>query len=184
MAVISEDVWIINGWNSRIIFKYMNGNIFYSQRYELNWFPVSEFTKEELNATWEIYQKPKEESKGLWEMHNIEPANIIFRITAKGMHMPADEKNWANAFDTFIKLKGHRLAVKSEDNKIQYFILVSNNPDGHIVNLHVDDYYALECKLSEISPAFSCHEDAAKAIKDIGEDNLLHMFKIFQGLYQ
>jgi hypothetical protein len=89
---------------------------------------------------------------------------------------------FAKALDTFIRLKAHPLAVKPdfEDDEEQFYIGV-NLCGGTAVSVSSD--YAPD-KPDYLSPMFDSEEDADKAIKDIGEDNLVEMFKTFSGLYE
>lgn len=86
------------------------------------------------------------------------------------------EREWAIALNTFMLLKSHPLAVKVILGKKQFFICLHS--DGYIC---IEDHLNYG-KLDEISPAFKSNEDAQKAIDDIGKDNIMHMFKTFQGL--
>lgn len=82
------------------------------------------------------------------------------------------------ALKTLMELKSHPLAVPaSDDNKYQYFICFC------ITILKINNYSLNSFKLSEISPAFNDKIDAQQAIEDIGENRLIEMFKVFQGIY-
>lgn len=81
------------------------------------------------------------------------------------------------AFLTLVKLKAHSLSVAAVDAKYQYVILQAQEI------IDVSKYTGLEFKLDCLSPFFNSEEDARKAIKDIGKDRIISMFKVLQGDY-
>ena len=81
------------------------------------------------------------------------------------------------AFRTLIRLKAHPLSVAAVDEKYQYVILQAQEI------IDVSKYMGLEFKLDYLSPFFNSEEDARQAIKDIGEERILSMFKVLQGDY-
>lgn len=82
-----------------------------------------------------------------------------------------------NALKTLIELKSHPLAVPFNDGKTYQYFICSYAFEP---TLTINNY---SYKLYEVSPAFNNKEDAQQAIKDIGKDRLLSMFKVLQGIY-
>jgi hypothetical protein len=153
------------------------------------WSKVDEFISQDISGDWKLYEEPKEE-KGLWEKGGILLAlksgldNRRWAQTDLATFNNAGiYANWRNALYTFMDLKGHPLAVKANhDINEQYFISI------HICRDHFGiytDQSTFLCNKGDIlSPMFSTEEDAKKAIEDIGEENLIKMAKVFQGIYE
>lgn len=87
---------------------------------------------------------------------------------------------WDEALKTLMELKAHRLTVKAEDGKSQLCII--NGRDN--VSLNISTFDSEYFKLRMISPFFNTREDAKKAIKDIGEEAIIEMMKVMQGMYE
>lgn len=109
----------------------------------------------------------------------------------------------------FHKLMFHPLTVKPIDCEEQYIIEFIDKDfivNGFIIyypyektedfekllekkgekkdEINVIFEYTLIPKLNSISPSFATAEDARQAINDIGEANLIHMFKTLKGIYE
>jgi hypothetical protein len=88
--------------------------------------------------------------------------------------------NWDKALATFMRLKAHPLAKRIEYKMEQFIISVSQD----IERCLIIDCYDKETKSTLLSPCFKSEKDARQSIKDIGEDNIIEMFKTFSGLYE
>lgn len=82
-----------------------------------------------------------------------------------------------DALKTLIELKAHPLSVAPVDGIIQYSIGYT----GEIICTTYSN--KLLNKLCGVSPSFDSEGDAVKASKDIGEDRIISMFKVLQGVY-
>lgn len=92
---------------------------------------------------------------------------------------------WRKSLCTFMELKAHPLAVKPtldhEERFEEQFYVGINIGENKIYPLDSD----FNCDKSDyLSPMFDSLDDIRKAIYDIGEDNLLEMFKTFSGVYE
>lgn len=82
------------------------------------------------------------------------------------------------ALQTLIELKAHPLSVAAVDCLDQYNISMYGN------SITTGRNVLLQTKLSQVSAFFYLSEHAEEAIKDIGEDRLISMFKVLQGVYE
>jgi len=145
------------------------------------------FSFDLIKSKWAIYEDPKEEKKGLFDRWDGKK-NYLFTLDGNaisaafpGLYNNEHCHAWEYALITFMRLKSHPLAVPVLDDIPQFVIKTSFwSTDG----LYLQKHYGLATKITEVSPCFSCEEDGEKAISDIGEDNILHMMRTFQGIYE
>lgn len=83
-------------------------------------------------------------------------------------------QRYADALTTFILLRKQPGSCKAIDYVMQYVIKVDEDYD-----LYVGDWRSSPCKISEISPCFETEEQAEQAIRQIGKERILEMFKNF-----
>lgn len=81
---------------------------------------------------------------------------------------------YAEAFDTMLLLRHQPGTVTATWNLTQWVIQPS---DDHMLTLEVDDWIGLASKSGFISPCFATESDALRAIKTVGEERILRMFK-------
>lgn len=161
-------------------YKKENGELRQCAVYDSNWERAVNLDRHEINGEWAIYEEPKEE-KGLWvKCHGCAPLDREYISMMHGR--PFDNAKirfeWHEAITTFMNLKCHPLAVKAVHDANQIFLDIQ-----HYV-ITVDNYSSLNNKLRYLSPMFKNTEDAQQAINDIGEDKLIKMAKVFQGIYE
>lgn len=82
------------------------------------------------------------------------------------------------ALETFIALKAHPLAFFMIADTVQYFIVFNESQTDLLVSCYIYGKSRL------ISPCFESEEDCKKAIEDIGQEKLVTMFRVFQGIYE
>lgn len=139
-----------------------------------------------LNCDWQIYEEPKE-SKGLWEKPAHENS-VYFGLRLGGnLHKFSGESDafrWGKALNTFMLLKGHPLAIPFDNSKLRVHYCIFHNPNG-LNHKDIGVHLGMAGQGTQnISPSFSNFDDANQALKDIGPENLLHMFKTFSGIYE
>lgn len=88
-----------------------------------------------------------------------------------------DSMKWHEALFTFMRLKAHPLARKISNDLYQYLIFLDNY--GQIC---IEAYMRSIGKITEISPCFDSEEEVLQVIKDVGEENIINMFKVFGGV--
>jgi hypothetical protein len=117
------------------------------------------------------------------DLHGFTPAVFQFAMFGEmlnlGFNSEQKMKSFIKALQTFLRLKAHPLAVKPSRNDQCY--IVCNLDDGNVCSYYASEYMD---KGDYISPMFSDEKDSDKAIQDIGEDNLVEMFKVFSGDYE
>lgn len=95
-------------------------------------------------------------------------------------------EKWKKAIATFLRLKQHPLArkCKHEDGLQWVIILRATMFKAYTAEyeLTTDCWRSTYTKIAYLSPCFNLAEDANKAIKELGKDNLLEMFRTFQGV--
>lgn len=137
-----------------------------------------------LDCEWQIHEEPKEKPgpMGLWHSERdpdgVEDLHTKHYVSCRNYVISSQHDAWSAALETFMRLKGHPLAVKPNNDETHFFIRIREE------KLMIDSYECLPNKLTEVSAPFDSVDDGKQAIKDIGEDNLLHMFKTFQGIYE
>lgn len=141
-----------------------------------------------LGCEWQIYEDPKE-SKGLWKPSDDESNCHSLYISYHPYRNVINFKDydirhtWGRALETFMRLKGNPFAVPVIEDKSQYCISPYHRGSFEFV-IAIDCLTRSVYKCGSLSPCFEKEIDAKQAIKDIGADNLLHMFKTFQGIYE
>lgn len=144
-------------------------------------------------AKWAIYEEPKQSTpliqfkeNGIkiecYVAHNTSYGHDSYtaRFWLENFKKQEECNDWRKALNTFMRLKCNPLAEIAADNKRQWLIEIGSFEEI----IKIDEYDYNFTKLINISPCFSTKEDAESAITDIGEENLLHMFKTFQGIYE
>lgn len=106
------------------------------------------------------------------------PMNSLY-IRGEGL-TPENSKldKFTEALQTLFELKAHPLSVAPVDYGKQFSIEPLDNG-----NIFIDWFSRSGAKFARISPCFLSVEDTNQAIKDIGEDRLISMFKVLQGVY-
>lgn len=151
----------------------------------------------DILSKWAIYEEPKEEKMALWKTGSQDinhQAHIKIVILPQpqpfvedGIHAKyfkfyelKEAKEWNKGLQTFMLLKSHPLAVPADEREEQHYIRYNDCNDDIIISQARN----LEYKLTMLSPMFAGEEDANKALSDIGKENIIHMFKTFQGVYK
>lgn len=86
-----------------------------------------------------------------------------------------DASAYMDAINTFLMLRKQEGSMPTKDKMAQW--LVEYDADGNKIT--VARRYVLGSKMSRLSPSFSSEDNANKAIKSIGKDKLIEMFKTF-----
>ena len=86
-------------------------------------------------------------------------------------------KDYAKALNTMLLLRRCEGTIPVTSSR-QYVIRYIND------EVWVDSFNDFRAKIELICPCFDTKENAELAIKKIGEDNILHMFKTFHGIYE
>lgn len=172
-----ETVSILDGQK----YKKIKGNIKWWDKESGEWL-IADLGPYHYHSEWKIHEEPKEEN-GLWESTNrFLPRLTINQLTINiGIPIvsPHQSKMWVEALETFMRLKGHHLAVKATP-AYQYYLTFDMNYGGIFI---AEPCNIRKLKSTHLSPMFSTQEDAMRAIEDIGEPRLLKMAKVFQGVY-
>lgn len=132
----------------------------------------------ELHLEWEIYERLDNKPllrtlyAGMELTLNARYYSYTLRV---GMGYDAI---WFSALETFMKLKSHKLSRKIQDGISQWFLDFRQISES----IETESFISMSNKIGYISPAFNREKDALKAIKDIGEENIINMFKVFGGV--
>jgi hypothetical protein len=168
------------------VYKIENNVIYVKYIYESkNIWSVGNIIGDCIDGKWKIY-KPERENNGLWvKGHNELHLGQYYNgstpavATIANFSEPHIWLYWEQAIITFMKLKGHPLAVKANDYG-QFFIHIG--PEHANVPPFPEDQLGM--KIYNFSPMFETMADAETALEDIGEENLVKMAKVFQGIYK
>lgn len=86
--------------------------------------------------------------------------------------------NYYKAFKTFILLRQQEGSEPPKDGE-QWCIVCNSST----VELYVSSFIHQDNKINRLIPSFKTVEYAQKAINFVGEENIIHMFKTFHGIY-
>jgi hypothetical protein len=117
-------------------------------------------------------EKPKENGLGLGSYKIT--TNYSTWIEGSG------EEKIVKALDIYKRLLSHHLVVKLTNDGEFYLIETEDLGEGLFLDICLCSL--LEYTFFRLSPCFKNKENAEQAIKDIGEDNLLFMFKALNGV--
>jgi hypothetical protein len=155
-----------------LVHKLKNDGIYYYMANE--WVKDNSRFNEYLESDWEKVENPEKNEP---QENQLGLSQIRLKVCLYHPVQDAQKaRAWADAIKTFFSLKSHPLAKKPVENESQSVILLK---DDKIV---LEAWCIVRNKLQLLSSLFSSDEDAKKAISDIGEENLIHMFKTFQGV--
>jgi hypothetical protein len=117
------------------------------------------------------------------DLHGLTPAvfqSAMFgEMLALGFNSEQKMKSFIKALQTFLRLKAHPLAREPSETPQPYLAL--NTGQGNICYIMCNEF---KDKCDYLSPMFDSYPDAEKAVEDIGEKNLVEMFKVFSGVYE
>lgn len=180
MAVISEDVWVMNSEVDNYVYRFKNGIIegFHLLANPSSW-QIQSFEEDEISAKWKIYQKPKK-PQGLWQT-NGERCAMDFQFSAMPAFVNNNERaRWVKAMHTFFCLKRHPLARAWDSSASDTWYIVHRKSVGAAAVPLCES----PTSFSGLSPEFLSKEYAQDAIADIGPFVLKEMFETFQGIYK
>jgi hypothetical protein len=147
---------------------------------KVSYLTTATIDNDEVNGEWALDEEP-EEGKGLWKHKLGDGSDLMEFYYERCISHYEQQQVWADALETFMNLKGHPLAVKAKDDFQQFCLLFTEDCMNAI---KIDVWHYNKSKFAFISPMFATEEDARQAIKDIGEETLLKMAKVFQGIYE
>lgn len=133
------------------------------------------------SLAYEIYEEPKEkpliEYSPRYQLTIVADSNYFNYHEQESFYL-VDSIKWKDALYTFMRLKGHPLARKIKKSHTQWFLSF----DPRYTGLSIMYYQSLQNKIDSLSSFFDSEKDALCAIEDIGQENIINMFKVFGGV--
>lgn len=84
--------------------------------------------------------------------------------------------NYLHVISTMLLMRKCQGSVPTKDNEPQFFIEL----DPTATKIVITRRYVVSSKISRVSPAYETEEDANKAVRTIGKENIISMFRIAQ----
>ncbi len=146
---------------------------------EFEWNKSSDCFNSLINSNFSLAADPEEFINPILDIDkiviNVEEFYSTIVFANKDINIPCD---FFEAIKTLFILKSHPLVTSIKAGLTQfsiYYFTSGNGLDSWEVKYHCH-------KIGVLSPIFSSEGDVKKAISDIGEDRLIHMFKTLQGV--
>lgn len=87
-----------------------------------------------------------------------------------------DAEGYLHVINTMLLMRKCQGSVPTKDNEPQFFIEL----DPTATKIVITRRYVVSSKISRVSPAYETEEDANRAVRTIGKDNIISMFRIAQ----
>ena len=131
--------------------------------------------EKEAQALRKIIEAPEKEER-LLEVNGSTDDMYIWALRVCADKNILDE--YYKAFKTFLLLRQQEGSEPPKDGE-QWCIVCNSST----VELYVSSFIHQDNKINRLIPSFKTVEYAQKAINFVGEENIIHMFKTFHGIY-